>query len=253
MIITLLGTGTSSGVPQIGCTCAVCRSLDYRDKRLRTAAHVAVADKSIVIDTGPDFRQQMLRLRPTQLDAVLFTHEHKDHTAGLDDVRAFNFLQQKAIPIYARDRVIAQLQREFSYIFAEHKYPGIPHIEVHEVDNQPFDVAGVRVVPIDVLHHRLPVFGYRIGDFTYLTDLNFISDAELDKVRGTEILVLDALQRTPHLSHFTLDEAVALVERIRPRMTYLTHISHRLGLHRELEKELPAYIRPGHDGLRILL
>ncbi len=253
MVITLLGTGTSSGVPQIGCTCAVCRSLDYRDKRLRTAAHVAVADKSIVIDTGPDFRQQMLRLNPRQLDAVLFTHEHKDHTAGLDDVRAFNFLQQKAIPIYARDRVIAQLQREFSYVFAEHKYPGIPHIQVHEIDNQPFDVAGVRVLPIDVLHHRLPVFGYRIGDFTYLTDLNFISNAELDKVRGTEILVLDALQRTPHLSHFTLDEAVAVVERIRPRMTYFTHISHRLGLHREVEKELPPYIRPGHDGLRIIL
>lgn len=253
MTITLLGTGTSSGVPQIGCTCAVCRSLDYRDKRLRTAAHVAVADTSIVIDTGPDFRQQMLRLRPTQLDAVLFTHEHKDHTAGLDDVRAFNFLQQKAIPVYARNRVVTQLEREFSYVFAEHKYPGIPHIQVHEIDNQPFDVAGVRVVPIDVLHHRLPVFGYRIGDFTYLTDLNFISETELDKVRGTEILVLDALQRTPHLSHFTLDEAIALVEQIKPRMTYLTHISHRLGLHRELEKELPTYIRPGHDGLRILL
>ena len=253
MQITLLGTGTSSGVPQIGCTCAVCRSLDYRDKRLRTAAHIAVAGKSIVIDTGPDFRQQMLRLKPAQLDAVLFTHEHKDHTAGLDDVRAFNFLQQKAIPVYARDRVIAQLQREFSYVFAEHKYPGIPHIQVHSIDNQPFEVAGVRVLPIDVLHHRLPVFGYRIGDFTYLTDLNSISDDELDKVRGTEILVLDALQRTPHLSHFTLDEAVALVERIRPRMTYLTHISHRLGLHREVEKELPPYIRPGHDGLRIIL
>lgn len=253
MQITLLGTGTSSGVPQIGCTCAVCRSLDYRDKRLRTAAHVAVAGKSIVIDTGPDFRQQMLRLNCHQLDAVLFTHEHKDHTAGLDDVRAFNFLQQQAIPVYARNRVIAQLQREFSYVFAEHKYPGIPHIQVHEVDNQLFEVAGVPVLPIDVLHHRLPVFGYRIGDFTYLTDLNFISDAELDKVRGTEILVLDALQRTPHLSHFTLDEAIAVVERIRPRMTYFTHISHRLGLHREVEKELPPYIRPGHDGLRITL
>jgi phosphoribosyl 1,2-cyclic phosphate phosphodiesterase len=253
MQITLLGTGTSSGVPQIGCNCAVCRSLDYRDKRLRTSAHVAVEGKSIVIDTGPDFRQQMLRLGLRHLDAVLFTHEHKDHTAGLDDVRAFNFLQQKAIPVYGRNRVIDQLQREFSYVFAEQKYPGVPHIEVQEIENQLLDVVGVSVLPIDVLHHRLPVFGYRIGDFTYLTDLNFISDAEIDKVRGTEVLVLDALQRTPHISHFTLDEAVAVVEKIRPRMTFFTHISHRLGLHRDLEKELPPYIRPGYDGQRIIL
>ncbi|MFD2573822.1 MBL fold metallo-hydrolase [Spirosoma soli] len=253
MLVTLLGTGTSSGVPLIGCECEVCRSVDFRDKRLRSAIHIAVDGRSFIVDTGPDFRQQVLRLNLKQLDAVLYTHEHKDHTAGLDEVRAYNFRSGQDMPVYARLSVLNQLQREFAYIFAEHKYPGVPHVRTNEIRNEPFEVLGVRVVPIEVMHHKLPVFGFRVGDFTYLTDLNYIADEELEKVLGTKILVLDALQRAPHISHFTLDQAVALAQRIGAERTYFTHISHKLGLHREVEKELPAHIRLGYDGMQIRL
>ena len=253
MVVTLLGTGTSSGVPLIGCECAVCQSVDYRDKRFRSSIHIAVDARSFVIDTGPDFRQQVLRLRLNQLDAVLFTHEHKDHTAGLDEIRAYNFRSGQDIPLYARATVLAQLKREFAYIFADHKYPGIPHVRTAEIRNEPFEVLGVHFIPIEVMHHKLPVFGFRIGDFTYLTDLNHIADEELEKVYGTKILVLDALQRTAHISHFTLDQAVALAKRIGADQTYFTHISHKLGLHREVESELPPNIRLGYDGLQIRL
>ncbi len=253
MIITLLGTGTSSGVPLIGCTCEVCRSVDFRDKRLRTSVHIDVNGRSFVIDTGPDFRQQVLRLNLQQLDAVLFTHEHKDHTAGLDEVRAYNFRSGKDMPVYGRPTVLAQLQREFAYVFAEHKYPGTPHVKLHNIINEPFDVLGVRFIPIEVMHHKLPVYGFRVGDFSYLTDLNYISDNELEKVYGSKILVLDALQRLPHISHFTLDQAVTLAKRVGADRTYLVHISHKLGLHREVEKELPGNIRLGYDGLQINL
>lgn len=251
MIVTLLGTGTSSGVPLIGCTCDVCRSVDFRDKRLRTSVHLDIDGKSFVIDTGPDFRQQMLRTGIRRLDAVIFTHAHKDHTAGLDEVRAYNFLQGQDIPVYAHPRVLNQLQTEFAYIFAEKKYPGTPSLQLHEIGNEPFDIEGVLFTPIDVLHHRLPVFGYRIHNFTYLTDLNYISDEELEKVYGTRILVLDALQIEPHISHFTLDQAIALVERIQPEQTYFVHMSHKIGLHRLVENRLPTSIRLGYDGLKI--
>lgn len=253
MLVTLLGTGTSSGVPLIGCQCDVCRSVDFRDKRLRTSVHIAVDGRSFVIDTGPDFRQQVLRLNLLELDAVLFTHEHKDHTAGLDEIRAYNFRSGKDIPIYGRPTVLAQLQREFAYIFADHKYPGTPQVVLHEIRNEPFDVLGVRCTPIEVMHHKLPVYGYRIGDFTYLTDLNYISDEELKKTEGTRVLVVDALQRQSHISHFTLDQAIALAQRINANRTYLVHISHKLGLHREVEKELPVGIQLGFDGLQIKL
>ena len=254
MHVTLLGTGTSSGVPLIGCDCEVCRSMDFRDKRLRTSALIEWNEQRIVIDTGPDFRQQVLRLNLNRLDAVLFTHEHKDHTAGLDEVRAFNFRSGQEMPIFARATVLAQLQREFSYIFAAKKYPGVPRVQSHEIQNEPFRAAGMAIMPIEVFHHQLPVFGFRIGDFTYLTDLNHISDSELDKVRGTKVLILDALQRTDHLSHFTLDQALALVNQLRPERTYFTHMSHRIGLHRDVDRELsalPYYVRLGYDGLRI--
>ncbi|GAB3758800.1 MBL fold metallo-hydrolase [Spirosoma pomorum] len=253
MIITLLGTGTSSGVPLIGCDCEVCRSIDFRDKRLRSSIHLSIDGRSFVVDTGPDFRQQVLRLNLKQLDAVLFTHEHKDHTAGMDEVRAYNFRSGQDMPIYARPSVLTQLQREFAYIFAENKYPGTPRIQVNEIHNEPFDVAGIRIMPIEVMHHKLPVYGYRIGDFTYLTDLNYISEQELVKVMGTKVLVLDALQRNPHISHFTLAQAIAVAQRIGAERTYFTHISHNLGLHHEVEKELPAGIRLGYDGLQIHL
>ncbi|MGI4875042.1 MAG: MBL fold metallo-hydrolase [Janthinobacterium lividum] len=250
MKVTFLGTGTSSGVPMIGCSCPVCRSLDYRDKRLRVAVHLAVEGRSLVIDTGPDFRQQMLRANITQLDAILFTHEHKDHTAGLDDVRAFNFRQQQEIPAYAEARVIEQLKREFAYVFAEHKYPGVPQVALHPIDDQqPFDVLGLAVQPLRAMHHRLPVLGFRLGDFAYLTDANALPDSTIQQLRGAETIVLNALRHEPHLSHFTLSEAVALLEDLRPRRAYLTHISHQLGRHREVEATLPPWIRLAHDGL----
>lgn len=253
MNITFLGTGTSQGVPVIACACEVCHSLDYRDKRLRVAVHIEVEGKSFVIDTGPDFRQQMLRERISSLDAILFTHEHKDHTAGLDDVRAYNFYQQRDMPVFAREQVLQQLKQEFAYAFTEKKYPGIPQISLNTIVNEPFLVEGVKVIPIEGIHYKLPVFGFRIGDFTYLTDLNYISEQELKKVRGTKVLVVGALQKQKHLSHFNLEEALDLIAIIRPEQAYLTHISHRMGLHREVEEELPANVKLAYDGLRVSL
>ncbi|WP_161890729.1 MBL fold metallo-hydrolase [Pontibacter russatus] len=253
MRITLLGTGTSQGVPVIGCTCEVCRSVDYRDKRLRVSVHLQVGGKSIIIDTGPDFRQQVLRERIRTLDALVFTHEHKDHTAGLDDIRAYNFAQHKDMPVYAEERVLGQLKKEFSYIFADYKYPGIPRVQLHTVTNQPFEVEGVPFTPIRVMHYKLPVFGYRIGDFTYITDANYISEEEKEKVKGSKVVVLNALRQEPHISHFSLQEAINLLEELQPEQAYLTHISHLLGQHREVEPQLPGFIRLGYDGLQLEL
>ncbi|WP_205502570.1 MBL fold metallo-hydrolase [Rufibacter psychrotolerans] len=253
MKITFLGTGTSQGVPVIGCECEVCRSLDFRDKRLRVSILVEAAGKTLVIDSGPDFRQQMLRERVKRLDAVLFTHEHKDHTAGLDDIRAFNFLQHIDMPLYADPRVLTQLQQEFSYIFTNTTYPGVPKVELNPIQNQPFEVHGISVTPIQVLHHRLPVFGFRIGDFTYITDANFISEAELEKIKGSKVVVLNALRKEPHISHFSLSEALAVLEEIAPEQAYLTHISHLLGRHQEVEKELPPNVSLAYDGLVLTL
>ncbi len=253
MKITLLGTGTSSGVPLIGCECEVCKSLDYRDKRLRVAVHIEIHGKSFVIDTGPDFRQQMLREGIKKLDAVIFTHQHKDHTAGLDDVRAYNFLQQRDMPVYGRAEVLQQLRREFDYVFAEFKYPGIPRLHLHEIENTPFEVSGIPFLPINVLHHKLPVFGFRVGDFAYVTDVNYISEEEQQKLQNLEVLVLGALQRDKHISHYTLDQAIEVAQLLQAKTTYFTHISHKMGRHAEVEKELPAHIRLGYDGLKIYL
>lgn len=251
MLITLLGTGTSSGVPLIGCQCEVCRSLDYRDKRLRVSVHIETKGRSFVIDTGPDFRQQMLREGISHLDAIIFTHQHKDHTAGLDDVRAFNFLQRRDMPVYARTEVLEQLRREFDYVFAEYRYPGIPRLQLHEIANEPFEIAGVVFTPIDVLHHRLPVFGFRIGNFAYVTDVNHISKTEQAKLKNLDVLVLGALQLEQHISHFTLQEAIDMVEILHPKMAYFTHISHKMGLHGAVQKELPPNMRLGYDGLKL--
>ena len=253
MTITFLGTGTSQGVPIIGCQCPVCTSLDFRDKRLRTSVHLEIAGKSIIIDSGPDFRQQVLRNRIMTLDALVFTHQHKDHVAGMDDVRGFNFKQQKAMPIYARAEVIKQLEREFAYVFAKDKYPGVPQVEVHVINNEPFDVLGTVWTPIEVMHYKMPVFGYRIGNFTYITDAKYISDQEKEKIKGTEILVLNALQPQEHISHLTLQEALTLAEELQPRMTYLTHLSHRMGLHQEVSQQLPNSVVLAYDGLTIKL
>ncbi len=253
MVVTFLGTGTSQGIPVIACNCEVCRSLDFRDKRLRVSIHIAVQGKSFVIDTGPDFRQQMLRERINHLDAILFTHEHKDHTAGLDDVRAYNFKQQRDMPVYGRKQVLEQIQREFAYAFAEKRYPGIPIITMNEIENQPFEVEGVLVRPIDVLHFKLPVFGFRIGDFSYITDINFISEQELEKVKGSKVVVLGALQKTSHLSHYTLDQALAVLDKLRPNTAYLTHMSHKMGKHADVEAELPPHVFLAYDGLKVQL
>ncbi len=214
---------------------------------------VETQGKSFVIDTGPDFRQQMLQHRVKRLDAILFTHEHKDHTAGMDDIRSYNYLQHKAIPVYAHERVFDQLKREFYYVFEDTKYPGVPEIEVRAIDNHTFDVEGVTVTPIQAMHYKLPVFGFRMGDFCYITDANYISDQELEKVKGSRVVVLNGLQREPHISHYTLAEAVALLESIAPEKAYLTHISHKLGRHAEVEQELPPFIRLAYDGMQIMM
>ena len=253
MKITILGSGTSQGVPVIGCQCPVCRSLDFRDKRLRSSIHIETKGNSFVIDSGPDFRQQMLRAKIQRLDALIFTHAHKDHTAGMDDIRSFNFLQKKDMPVYATSQVIGQLKREFEYVFAENKYPGVPRVQVEVIENQPFDVNGIHVTPIEVMHYKLPVLGYRIGDFTYITDAKTISEEEKNKIRGSKVLILNALQKSSHMSHLTLDEAIELAQELKVERTYFTHLSHRMGKHADVEKELPAGIEIAYDGLQIAL
>lgn len=251
MKVTLLGTGTSQGVPVIACECPVCNSLDYRDKRLRVSVHLEVDGKSFIIDSGPDFRQQILRERIKKLDALIFTHEHKDHTAGMDDIRAFNFSQHKDMPVYAEERVIHQLQNEFSYIFSGINYPGIPRVQVHPITEEPFKIEGITFTPIRAMHYKLPVLGFRVKDFTYITDANFISEPEKEKIKGSEIVILNALRKEPHISHFSLSEAITLLEELQPKQAYLTHISHLLGFHAEVEKELPNFIKLAYDGLKL--
>ncbi|MEO5641709.1 MAG: MBL fold metallo-hydrolase [Bacteroidia bacterium] len=251
MKITFLGTGTSQGVPLIGCQCEVCKSADVKDKRTRTSILVETQDKTIVVDCGPDFRQQCLRENILKLDAVILTHEHKDHLAGLDEVRAFNFLQKKAMPVYATERVQQAVKREFAYVFEEPSYPGIPKIDLHTIGQETFSVEGIEVVPIEVMHHQMPVHGFRFGNFTYITDANFISEKEKKKIKGSEVLVLNALRREAHISHFTLSQALELIEELKPKKAFLTHISHQLGKHEDVEKELPGHIRIAFDGLGI--
>ena len=250
MTVTFLGTGTSQGVPVIGCDCDVCRSLDFRDKRLRVSIHLQINNKSIIVDSGPDFRQQVLRERIKRLDALLYTHEHKDHTSGMDDIRAFNFMQHIDMPLYAEQRVINQIKQEFSYIFSGHNYPGIPRVDLYPISEEPFEVEGVAVTPIRVMHYKLPVLGFRFGNFTYITDANYISEAEKEKISGSDVIVLNALRKEPHISHYSLSEAIALLSELKPKKAYLTHISHLLGLHREVEKEIPDFISLAYDGLK---
>jgi phosphoribosyl 1,2-cyclic phosphate phosphodiesterase len=247
--ITFLGTGTSQGVPVIGCGCKVCISADVRDKRLRTSVLVEQGELGVVIDTGPDFRQQMLRCGCTKLNAVLFTHEHRDHISGLDDIRAFNYIQKSPMDVYGEERVMRALNSSFPYVFAEKKYPGIPQVRMHTITTEPFQIGEMEVIPIRMMHYRLPVLGFRLGDFAYLTDGNYIPEAEKEKLIGVKHLVVNALRRETHISHFTLSEAVSLIEELSPRMGYLTHISHQMGAYAELEKELPPRIRSAYDGL----
>lgn len=251
MKITFLGTGTSQGVPLIGCTCSVCKSSDPKDNRLRSSVMIEYKNTNIVIDTGPDFRQQMLREKVTKLDAVVFTHEHKDHTAGLDEVRAFNFINQMVMPVYATERVQEALKREFAYIFADLDYPGIPKIKLHTINDDAFVVGDMQIQPINVLHYKLPVKAFRIANFTYITDANFISAEEKEKIKGSEVVVINALRRNEHISHFTFQEAIDLANELGAKKTYFTHISHQLGLHQEVTLELPNHIELAYDGLQI--
>lgn len=247
--ITFLGTGTSQGVPLIGCECPVCVSTDTRDNRLRSSLMLEKEGKVFVIDSGPDFRQQMLRANVRRLDALIFTHDHKDHIAGMDDIRAFNYLLQKPVDIYATKEVQQALRREFHYIFSDFKYPGIPEVSLHTIDLNPFEINGIRIQPIEVMHYKWPVLGFRIGDFCYITDAKYISASEKAKMKGVRVLVLNALRKEEHISHFTLDEAVALSRELGPEQTWFTHISHQLGRQADIEKELPPGINLAHDGL----
>jgi phosphoribosyl 1,2-cyclic phosphate phosphodiesterase len=249
--VTFLGTGTSQGVPVIACGCEVCTSADKRDKRLRSSILIEADDKTVAIDSGPDFRYQMLRADVQHLDAIVYTHEHKDHVAGMDDVRAFNFKQQEPMNIYADPRVQAALMREFPYVFAENKYPGIPQVDMHAIGEEGFHIGSIHFTPIEVMHYKLPVLGFRINDFTYITDAKTVSDQEKEKIKGSKILVINALQKQTHISHFTLDEAIVFAREMGAETTYFTHISHRLGKHADVTAELPAGIELAYDGLTV--
>ena len=251
MKITFLGTGTSQGIPVITCECIVCRSDDHRNKRLRVSVLIETHGKTIVIDSGPDFRYQMLRAGVKDLDAIVFTHEHKDHVAGLDDIRPFNYLLKKHIDIYATERVQDTLRKEFSYIFSEVKYPGLPQIDIHTISNERFLIGDVAILPLEIMHYKLPVLGFRIGDFAYITDAKTVPEKTIAKLTGVKVLVVNALQREQHVSHFTLAEAVEFAEMVGAELTYFTHMSHNLGLHEDVERELPNNIKLAYDGLTL--
>lgn len=251
--ITFLGTGTSIGVPVITCDCPVCTSSDPRDKRFRTSIMIETNGLTFVIDCGPDFRIQMLRERVMNLEAVIFTHEHRDHIAGLDDIRAFNYVLNKKIDIYGTRQVMEAIQTEFPYIFSESRYFGAPQLSIHHIDNKPFTIKGTEFIPIQVLHDTLPVTGYRIGDFTYITDASFIPGPEIEKIKGSKVIVLNALRNSKHVSHFSLQEAVDLLTRLKPERAYLTHMSHFIGLHEEVTKNLPEPIELAYDGLSFII
>lgn len=252
--LIFLGTGTSQGVPLIACDCNVCTSQDSKDKRLRSSVLVRTSQTTLVVDTGPDFRQQMLRENVKVLDAVLFTHEHKDHIAGLDDVRAYNFILKKKIPVYATERVIKALQREFYYIFNDEKYPGIPEIDIHLIDNQAFYIQDIHVQPVELLHYKLPVLGFIFNQrLAYITDANYISPPEKNKLKNLDVLIINALRREKHISHFTLQEALDIIQELQPKKACLTHISHQLGTYKEVSKELPQNVFLAYDGLKITL
>ena len=251
MKITFLGTGTSQGTPMIGCNCCVCKSSDVRDKRLRSSAIIEIDGKKILIDAGPDFRQQMLRAEISDLDAILLTHEHIDHVGGLDDLRALNYINQKAIDIYAEKRVQDALSKIFYYAFDTNKYPGVPEFKFHTIDENNFYVSDIKITPIRAMHYKLPILGFRINNFCYVTDTNYISTEELEKMRNVDVLVIDALRREKHLSHFCLTETLEIIKQLKPKRSYLTHISHQLDLQNVLDSELPENVFAAYDGLSV--
>ncbi|MDA3882852.1 MAG: MBL fold metallo-hydrolase [Bacteroidales bacterium] len=246
-----LGTGTSQGIPVIGCDCSVCKSQNLYNKRLRTSFFLSYKDVDIVIDAGPDFRQQMLQNNITNVDAILLTHEHKDHTGGLDDIRPINFRKKQAMDIYAEDRVIESVRREYSYVFKKKTYPGVPLMVLHEISNMSFQFNSLTIQPIRTYHWDLPVFGFRIDSFAYITDASLIEDSEMRKLHNLDVLVINALRFEKHYSHFNLEEALHIIEILKPKHAYLTHISHYLGDHTETQKKLPPHVSLAYDGLQI--
>jgi phosphoribosyl 1,2-cyclic phosphate phosphodiesterase len=250
--LTFLGTGTSGGVPMIACTCPVCLSTDAKDKRLRSAVMIEAEGKTLIVDSGPDFRQQMLREKVMRVDGIIYTHSHKDHTGGLDDIRAYNYILKRDMPLYLDAFTEQEIRDQYSYIFSPNPYPGIPRVQIHRIDGDtPFVAEGISVIPIKALHHQMPVLGFRFGDITYITDANYIAPTEIEKIRGTRILVLNALRREAHISHFTLQQAIELIQQIKPERAYLTHISHQLGTYHDVSKELPEGIFLAYDGLKV--
>ncbi len=250
MKVTFLGTGTSQGVPFIGCTCPVCTSTNKKDNRLRSSVWIQTPEVSIVIDSGPDFRYQMLRAKVLNLDAIVFTHGHKDHIAGLDDIRAYNYHHKRPVELFATEETQDALRREYSYIFTNPTYPGIPEIIMSTINAyDPFTIKGLTITPIRLLHYQLEVLGFRIGDFTYITDANYIAPQDLAKVNGSKALVLNALRHEPHISHYTLKEAIEVAAGAQVESTYFTHISHQLGLHDVVESGLPSGMHLAYDGL----
>lgn len=249
MKLTFLGTGTSQGVPVIACDCEVCRSVDFRDQRLRSSVLIEDKNTTLLIDTGPDFRQQMLTHRVRKLDAVLYTHEHMDHTAGLDDIRSFNFKLKKDMPLYGRKSTLDQLKRQYAYMFEASKYPGVASVVLNEIENHAFTIGDIEVLPVEVLHYKLPVFGFRFDNIAYITDAKSISEEERQKLKNLDYLVINALQRKPHISHLTLDEALEVIADLNPEKAFITHIGHYLGLHQEVQNELPDNVYLAYDGL----
>lgn len=249
MKVTILGSGTSQGVPVIACDCEVCRSTDKRDKRLRCSAMIEIGDRKIVIDAGPDFRYQMLRAGVKDVRALLLTHEHKDHIGGLDDIRAFNWVKQGKVDVYSNRRTVEAVKRDYAYAFEEVRYPGVPDMDLHVVGEDPFYIDEVEVVPLTVMHYKLPVTAFRIGGFAYITDANYIPEEGMRKLEGVECLVIDALRRERHLSHFSLEEALEVIRRLGVKRAFLTHVGHQMGLTREVERTLPANVRLAYDGL----
>ena len=251
MKLTFLGTGTSQGVPVIACRCHVCRSVDERDRRLRTSALLTTNEgKHILFDIGPDFRQQMLRQKVESLDAIMVTHAHRDHVAGLDDVRSFNYVQHKNMDVYLNAIAKHALMRDYGYIFEHHEYPGLPEADLHEVD-APFVAAGVTVIPVKAMHKDLPILAFRVGEMAYITDANYIAPEELEKLKGVKVMVINALRREKHFSHFSLPEALEVIDKVQPERAYLTHISHEMGLHAEVEKTLPQGVFLAYDNLEV--
>lgn len=251
MKLTFLGTGTSQGVPVVACQCPVCLSDDLKDKRLRASVMIETETQCLVVDAGPDFRQQMLTHHVRHLNGILLTHEHTDHIFGLDDIRAFNWVQKQPTDIYAEERVQIAIRRIFDYVFANNQYPGIPQMNLHLLENKPFMIGDLEIIPIRGSHFKLPVFGFRIGKLAYVTDVNSLVDDEINKLRGLDVLILNALRKEEHISHYNLKQALEIIAEVKPKKAYLTHLSHQMGFYNEVQNELPQNVFLSYDGLQL--